>query len=620
MPTVRRFVLLALIAATSSACTTAPPAAPPLADASTTRSLAELGTVTGSEGLYGGHAWLGIPFARPPVGELRWRAPLAPESFGELAALAHISACPQFANAFGGLNDVPSGSLAGSEDCLGLDVYAPAFNAGEVPTGEGRLPVMFWIHGGGNSIGTNSFYDGSRLASEQNVIVVAVNYRLGVLGWLRHPKLNAARSDVERSGNFGTLDLIRGLEWVRAHIGAFGGDSDNVTIFGESAGGHNVFTLLASPLADGLFHRAISQSGGTWESTPAAAENFIDDEEPGEARSSGELLLLFLQNDDRAADRAEAKRVLAAMSANEVADYLRSKPIAEVFSVFADNGTGMVRSPRVFSDGTVLPEQNIAELFKTAPERLHRVPLMVGTNRDEDKLFQLFNPSYVTRYFEILPFVKDAHAYQRDAGRQSRAWKLTGADYPARLLSQARPGEVFAYRWDWDEQPTILWADLGELLGAAHGFEIPFVFGHFDLGPLGNLSWSEENAPGRLALSAAMRSYWANFARSGDPGRGGDGNQPHWTAWDGAGDRYLVLDTEAGGGIRMSRETESVEQMADEILADESYADERARCLGLARVADETHAYFGRNGYAAAGRGYCGGHDMDELLKSYYGQ
>jgi para-nitrobenzyl esterase len=609
--------LLTLIAIVLGACTTQPTAHEPVADPATTRSLAGLGTVTGSAGLYGGHAWLGIPFAKPPVGELRWRAPLPPEPFGELAALEHTSVCPQFANAFGGVNNVPSGSLTGSEDCLALDVYAPAFGAGEMPRGAQQLPVMFWIHGGGNSIGTNSFYDGSRLASEQNVIVVAVNYRLGVLGWMRHPKLNDGLGAIEQSGNFGTLDLIRGLEWVRDHIGSFGGDADNVTIFGESAGGHNVFTMLASPLADGLFHRAISQSGGTWEATPANAENFVDDDDPGDVRSSSENLLDYLQQDGRAADRAEAKQLLAGMTADEVASYLRSKPISEVFSVFVDNGSGMVRSPRVFSDGAVLPEVNIAEVLQSEPGRLHRVPLMLGTNRDEDKLFQFFNPNYVTRYLEIIPRVHDAHAYQRDAGLMSRAWKLSGADYPAQLLSETRPGEVFVYRWDWDEQPSVLWADLGWLIGAGHGFEIPFVFGHFDLGPLGNFSWTEENAPGRLQLSAAMRSYWANFARAGDPN---DDAHPKWTAWNGSGDRYLVLDTEAGGGIRMSREVETAEQMADEILSDESYADAIERCTNLARLASETYAYFGPDGYAQAGAGRCAAHDMDELLSAHYGE
>ena len=450
------------------------------------------------------------------------------------------------------------------------------------------------------------------------VVVVTANYRLGMLGWFRHPKLHAGLDAVERSGNFGTLDLVLGLEWVREHIASFGGDPGNVTIFGESAGGQNVFTLLASPLAAGLFHRAIVQSGGTWEDSTARAENFADDPEAGDARSSGEILLRFLQEDGRAASRQEAKQVLDEMSAEETGRYLRGKSVETLFGVYSDPGSGMYRSPRVFADGTVLPDTTIGEVLVASPERLHRVPLMLGTNRDEDKLFLFFDPKYVTRYFEIIPVMRDELAFYRDADRQSRAWKLSGVDYPAELLTRIRPGEVFAYRWDWDEQPSILWADLGRLIGAAHGFEIPFVFGHFDLGPLGNLSCTDENAPGREKLSAAMRSYWAAFAYDGDPGRGRDGSRPHWRAWDPDGDRYMVLDTDAGGGLRMSRDVETVEDLAHEILADGSYPDPRARCLALARLADETHAYFGREGYAAAANGRCTEYDMNELLLSRF--
>ena len=155
---------------------------------------------------------------------------------------------------------------------------------------QARLPVMVWIHGGGNIIGLSDFYDGGRLAQEQNVVVVTLNYRLGPLGWFRHAALREGATPAEQSGNFATLDLIRALEWLRENAAAFGGDPGNITIFGESAGGHHVFMLLLSPLANGLFQRAIAQSGGTGLTTPAEAENFTDDAEPGEPGSSNEVL------------------------------------------------------------------------------------------------------------------------------------------------------------------------------------------------------------------------------------------------------------------------------------------------------------------------------------------
>src|SRR5262249_2311693 len=159
------------------------------------------------------------------------------------------------------------------------------------------LPVMVWIHGGGNTIGHAGFYEGGNLAASEKLVVVTVQYRLGPFGWMRHAALReGATSDAERSGNFATLDLIQALTWVHDNISAFGGDPDKVTIFGESAGGQNVYTLLLAPQARGLFQRAIVESGGLWPTTPAEAENLADAAEPGQAQSSNEILLRLLQH------------------------------------------------------------------------------------------------------------------------------------------------------------------------------------------------------------------------------------------------------------------------------------------------------------------------------------
>ena len=155
------------------------------------------------------------------------------------------------------------GTPVGSEDCLYLNIYAPRFTDTDVPKDAARLPVMLWIHGGGNTIGEAGFYNGGNLAAQQRVIVITTNYRLGPFGWFRHAATrNDGANELDRSGNFGTLDLVRALQWIRENAAAFGGDPNNVTIFGESAGGTNVFSLLLSPPARGLFHRAIVESGG----------------------------------------------------------------------------------------------------------------------------------------------------------------------------------------------------------------------------------------------------------------------------------------------------------------------------------------------------------------------
>ncbi len=242
----------------------------------TTRSTAS-GEVIGFIDDYGAQAWLGIPFAAAPTGALRWQAPLpSPAWQGVRETLAIGNMCPQFASLLSGAGQTPEpGQIVGSEDCLYLNVWAPA-NAE-------KLPVMFWIHGGGNTIGHGGSYSGARLATAQNVVLITINYRMGVFGWFSHPALGSG-DPLQDSGNYGTLDVVRALEWTRQNIATFGGDPDNVTVFGESAGGFDTLAMMASPMAAGLFHRAIVQSGGFGVTTMNHAQNFAT--EGGHERSA----------------------------------------------------------------------------------------------------------------------------------------------------------------------------------------------------------------------------------------------------------------------------------------------------------------------------------------------
>ena len=243
----RLFVLL-LVVTPSLACAPDRSDAPPAIDPATERSVAE-GRLVGFVSEDGAHAWRGIPFAKAPVGSLRWRAPLPPPPFdGRFEALRYGSPCVQLAGPGGGADGAEAGEPTGSEDCLFLNIYAPRFEPDRVPVGLARLPVMVWIHGGGNSVGDASLYDGSRIALAHGMIVVTVHYRLGILGWFSHPSLRGRdASPDDRSGNYGTLDLIRALTWVQQNIAAFGGDPQRVTIFGESAGWNQC--LQPAPLA-----------------------------------------------------------------------------------------------------------------------------------------------------------------------------------------------------------------------------------------------------------------------------------------------------------------------------------------------------------------------------------
>ena len=553
------------------------------------------GEVVGFVGPYGSATWRGIPYAAPPVGELRWRAPQpAPRWEGTREALAAGSPCVQYAGPFGGITDVKRLEPAGSEDCLFLNVYAP-----RSATPASRLPVMVWIHGGGNSVGHAGTYDGGNLAERENVVVVTINYRLGPFGWLRHAALRGdGTTDLDRSGNFGTLDQIRALEWVRDNVAVFGGDPGNVTVFGESAGGRNVVALLVAPSARELFHRAIVESGGVELDSPATAEGFVDDPVPSVPHASGEAVIRMLMGDGTASDRPSAKARLAAMSPEEVARYLRARTAIEVLRAFPpDYNSEMIALPQVFADGVVLPAGDALTALRGGESHQH-VPVMLGTNRDENKLFMFGDPAQVRWWFGIVPRLRDPAGYQILAEYHARLWKATAADEPAQALSTSQGEPVFVYRFDWDEEPTLLGANFSQMLGAAHFFEVPFVFGHFDIGRDGNRLFTEDNKAGREALSAQMMGYWAQFARTGDPGRGTDGTSPAWLPWR-DGPRYLVLDTPAGGGSRLSTDGVTRESVIAAVDTDPRLPTRRDQCRVLRSLATWSRA-FTREQYASA--------------------
>jgi para-nitrobenzyl esterase len=566
-------------------------------DESSRRTIAS-GAVIGTVGRYGGHAWLGVPFAKPPVGNLRWRAPEPPQPWTTTRdALRFASPCAQIASPFGGITDAKAGQPAGAEDCLYLNVWSPA------APGQGGLPVMVWIHGGGNSVGHGGFFDGSNLATTHKLVVITINYRLGPLGWLHHPALaDEATTRAERSGNFGTLDQIRALEWVRDNVAAFGGDPAKVTIFGESAGGTNVVALLVSPAARGLFHRAIGQSAGRASFSVEEAENLRDATVPGHANSASELLLTLLVQDGSAPDRAAATVRAVAMNAAETARYLRARTSAELLRAAAvGSRNGLLDFPNLIRDGTVLPRDVAFDLLGT-PGRYHRVPIMLGTTRDEVKLFLFFDPDLVRRWFGIVPRMRDPEDYALNAEYSSKIWKAAAADEPAMRLSATQPGSVFVYRFDWDEEPTVLGSDLAAMVGAAHAFEIPFVFGHFELGREGDVMWTRKNEPGRQALSAAMMSYWAQFAYAGDPGRGRAGTLPAWKAWA-EPTPFIVFDTPAGGGIRMAGDALTKAKIVASIATDPRLPTQRAKCRRFRELALFSD-HFTRAEYPAACASY----------------
>lgn len=589
-------------------------APPPTVDATARRAL-PAGEVVGATGRSGSHVWLGLPYAEPPVGERRWRPPVAAAPWsGTRQALAFGSPCVQTSSPFAGIEGRP-GDLAGSEDCLFLNVYAPRFEPDAVPIGDARLPVMVWIHGGGNVIGLSDFYDGGTLAARERVVVVTLNYRLGPFGWFRHAALREAdASPEERSGNFATLDLIRALEWVRDNIAGFGGDPARVTIFGESAGGANVFTLLLAPQAAGLFSRAIVQSGSTRFTSAAAAEHWADDPvEPGHRRSSNEIVARLLVAAGRAADRDAARGLVTSLAPDELARFLRERTAEQVMAAYLENEDEgepelLLDMPRVFGDGAVLPAGDPLARFRR-PDGWNRVPVVLGTNRDEDKLFLFARPLYVRQWLGFVPRVRDPELYLATADALSSMWKATGADAPAAAMARVS-SDVFVYRFDWDEWPSLLGFDAGVYLGAAHGFEIPFVFGSWNLGPRAEFLFRPSNLASREALSDAMRSYWARFATDGRPDAGLAGDLPAWAAWAPRPDahEFLILDSPQGGGVRMGSGIVTVESVLAGVAEDPRLPTARARCHVYRELAAHTPG-FDRAGYEQ--RAECREHPFD---------
>lgn len=465
------------------------------------------GAALGDSGI---RVFKGIPYAAPPVGDLRWQAPRpAPPWQGVRQATAFGPACMQ-GRVFGDISFAET-----SEDCLSLNIWTPAKAAQ-------RLPVMVWIHGGGFQAGGGSEprHDGQAFA-RKGIVLVTINYRLGVFGFFAHPDLTR-ESGRNAAGNYGLIDQVAALRWVQDNIAAFGGDPKNVTIFGESAGSFAVSALVASPLAKGLFHKAIGESGAFF--------------------STGTLPLRTL-----AAAEEQGTKFGAALGAPSLAA-LRGKSAAEILAAGAKTQPGF--SPNL--DGYFLPEE-VAAIY--AAGKQNRVPLLAGWNADEMRQAVTLRPQKPTvqsftedmrkRFGEsadailkAYPASTDAEALESAAAMSSdmfigyATWKWVETH-----LQTGSP--VYRYSFDRkipvDPDAKVMGVALTSRdVGARHAGEIEYVFGALELS-LPKVPWE----PVDRKLSDAMTTYWANFARTGDPNGAG---LPAWPRYEASARRVLHLD------------------------------------------------------------------------------
>jgi para-nitrobenzyl esterase len=454
----------------------------------------------------GGAVFRGIPFAAPPVGDLRWREPMPVTGWTEVRDVTKSGApCAQ---AKQGWND--QYAAAGQEDCLYLDVWAPEWPA------KSRKPVMLWIHGGANVAGaggSDPLYDGTALIGH-GVVLVIIEYRLGIFGFFAYPELTK-ESPHHSSGNYGILDQIAALHWVRDNIAKFGGDPENVTIFGQSAGSMDVITLMASPLAKGLFHRAIGESGAVADHSTASTL--------AEAQAAGV----------RAAEKINAPQEGALR-------YLRSLPTEELLKAPGNQGLAVVNS-----DGWVLPAAP-ARIFLSGKEQ--RVPLILGSNAIEfpaqGSQEELRN-AIEARFKDLSPKALALYGLERPGGNEkpdpvygglADQWGSDTLRCPAVVQGEwhsAAGNPTWQYQFDRAIPPHPR---------TGHSGELPYVFGN--LYSQGSQAGDFQEADRKL--SATMQDYWTNFAKTGNPNGAG---LPVWPKYDAKERKYLEFTTAAGVAI-----------------------------------------------------------------------
>jgi len=532
-----------------------------------------LGEVRGaSDTTTGTYSWKGIPFAKPPVAALRWQPPQDAEAWTTArSATSFGNACVQYGRIYGpGSNNKYDATIGttlnqavGSEDCLYLNVWRPA-------NGDGNLPVIVFFHGGSNVSGftADPVYDGAALAKAANAIVVTPNFRLGILGFMNLPQLKTGDAQGD-SGNFTMLDSIKALQFVRANAAAFGGNADNVTAVGQSAGAINVWALQTSPLMTAatpkLFHRVAPLSGGISLATNLPAGSIATLSPASTYLAQGNALLQNLViGDGLATDAASAQTYIAGRTTAQIADYMRSKTPAQLLSTLLTRlaALGLAGSGPI-PDGTVVAANPIEAINAG---NYVKVPVLAGNTRDEGKLFPSFLPlvggtgnarivtdeQLFANHFaynpnaapqttveqwiapSYLPVNAPTTGFTARAETLNRVFLLNSRDNVLNAL-KTKQDNVWYYRFDWDKQP----APWNDIYGAAHVIDLPFLFGTFGPSLFSNVWFSEATKPGRLELSAAMMQTMASFARNGDPNNASLGVT--WATWP----RFVTFNASA---------------------------------------------------------------------------
>ena len=512
--------------------------------------------------------WHDIPYAEPPVGELRWKAPRLIFNNKNEILPKEGNFCVQEPYERGG---APGDEMvSGTEDCLYLDIQAPN------KSNQSRLPVMFWIHGGGNTSGLKDIYNFAKLVKKEEVIVVSINYRLGAFGWFTHPAIQSFQFGLDKTSNFGTLDIIAALRWTQENIAKFGGDPNNVTIFGESAGGHNVLSLLVSKEAKGLFHKAISQSGYT---TTYSLEEAYEPKNPSNtsAASSSSIFSSLLKS-------IEYPKLENKINIEEQRKILKEADPYNFFLLYQDKNIRSI--PLITEDGITMPMEGMKAALGN-PEHLNVVPTIAGSNKDEVKLwlaaadyFVKLDKSFLGNMIGVpKPVLRDKQAYQAFNYFRATAWQLRGVIQPLSSMYEVGNKDVYGYRFDWDDHRRYLFADFAELIGAFHASEIPLISGNDDI--VGDFDFILYPAgPSKRFTEKNMMKFWANFAKTGIPGKSSSNKE--WKSFINNNEKsIMILDKRSD--MRMSKFNKDINSLITELELS-SVINSREQCALLFQI------------------------------------
>ena len=490
-------------------------------------------------------AWYGVPYAKPPVDNRRWKAP---ESMNSWSYVKKTQKKRKAAN-------VKRDKYKGKEDCLYLNITRPNDN-------QKKLPVVIYLHGGGNTGGSGSKLKENIFIEKTDCILISIEYRLGAFGWFKTPYL-MADNKADQSGNFALLDIIKALKWINKNIDNFGGDKNNITLFGSSAGARNAYAVMFSPLSKGLFHKAILLAGGPTTSAPKKAEEIAE-----------KKIIKILKDKNIVDTKAEGKKWLEKTNPKKIKRILYNLSPKRVASIFSHGALSAEKFPNIISDGYVLPG-DINEAIKKG--NYSDIPIIIGSNADEFSKYVVNDRTFFRKDWKRNNFKKD-----KEKGTQaqlcnnygSKLYSSFNLEMMALLLSENGNHHVYAHQMQWGRDENVTGSKLySTYIGATHNMFTSFL----------NYKWkgkkykkfapklySNGNLTGRKSLSDAIYKYYRNFIHKGTP----NGNtKVKWTAWSNKenDNKILTLDaTKKKAKIHMTSKYINAEEIYTKLFEDEN--------------------------------------------------